>query len=139
MLGFIVAPLGKEVPGQYPSEIQYSYDGNRSYLGPFDPQFNTSGEAGLYYDTALGGIPTDAELATAYQYTPVASAWINAKEGFFPAPWRTPGGWSPAGAYGPKMSLSGAGLTSVVGDYKLWGVLAAGVGAFFLTRKLLKK
>lgn len=109
MLGFILAPLGQQVPGQYPNEINYAYSGAGTYLCPDDPQYNTQGEPGLYYDTQLGGpaIPTDAELATVYGYTPVAAGWINAAEGFMPGPWRTPGGWNPAGAYGPPTSLSG--------------------------------
>ncbi|MGH7175761.1 MAG: hypothetical protein ACREJC_00145 [Tepidisphaeraceae bacterium] len=109
MLGFILAPLGEKVPGQFPSEIQNAYGGTGEYLCPFDPQFNQNGEAGLFYDTQLGGpqIPTDAELATVYGHTPVASGWIPAQEGYFPSPWRTPGGWNPAGAWGPQPSLSG--------------------------------
>jgi hypothetical protein len=110
MLGFILAPLGQQVPGQYPNEINYAYGGAGSFLEPPDPQFNTRGEQGFYFDTPLGGpaIPTDAELARNYGYTPVQAGWINAKEGFFPGPWRPPGGWNPAGQYGPPVSLSGA-------------------------------
>jgi|WetSurMetagenome_2_1015567.scaffolds.fasta_scaffold348677_1 hypothetical protein len=128
MLGFILAPLGQKVAGQFPSDIQYSYGGNGTFLCPPDPQFNQRGEQGFYYDTPLGGpaIPTDAELATVYGRTPVASAWINAKEGFFPSPWRVPGGWNPAGAWGPQMSLSG---TTVLGLSPLaLGLVAGAVG-----------
>lgn len=116
MLGFIVAPLGQKVPGQYPNEINYSYGGDGVYLCPPDPQWNQNGEQGFYYDTHLGGpaIPTDAELATVYGRTPVAAAWVTAKEGFFPGPWRTPGGWNPAGAWGPPVSLSGLGHLQAV-------------------------
>jgi hypothetical protein len=115
-LGFILAPLGQEVPGQYPNQIEDAIGGSGSYLCPPDPQFNQNGEAGLYYDTALGGlgdggIPTDAELAKVYGYTPVIGGWINAAEGYFPAPWIPPGGWNAAGGagspYGPQVSLSG--------------------------------
>jgi hypothetical protein len=115
VLGFIVAPLGQEVPGQYPNEINYTH-GPGEYLCPFDPQWNQRGEQGMYYDTPLGGpaIPTDAELATVYGYTPVMAAWVKAKEGYFPGPWRTPGGWNPAGKWGPPMSLSGVGQVADV-------------------------
>jgi hypothetical protein len=140
MLGFVLAPLGQEVPGQYPNEINYAYGGAGAYLEPADPQFNTRGEPGLYFDTPLGGlgaIPTDAELAKNYGYTPVTSGWINAKEGFFPAPWRTPGGWNPAGKYGPPMSLSGTSILYKFGmSPLLWGLAAAaGIGASLYLRK----
>jgi len=104
MLGFILAPLGQEVAGQYPNEIGYSYGGNGQFLCPFDPQFNQNGEQGLYFDTQLGDIPTDAELSTAYGYTPEVSGWIAAQEGYFTGPWVPPGGWNPAGAYGPPVA-----------------------------------
>lgn len=130
MLGIILAPYG-QIPGAYPSAINYSYGGGGSYLCPDDPQFNTRGEPGLYYDTQLGGsslrsklavwrakrqikkqlglrgIPTDAELATVYGYTPVASGWVAAKEGYFPSPWLPPNGWNPAAQFGPMRSLNG--------------------------------
>lgn len=65
-----------------------------------------------------GAIPSDAELATnTVCYTPVASGWINTRDGFVPGTWRF--GWNPAGAYGPPSSLSGLGAeqsaTDVVG------------------------
>jgi hypothetical protein len=118
-LGFIIAPLGQEVPGQFPSEINYAFGGNGTYLCPPDPQFNTRGEQGFYFDTALGGpaIPTDAELATVYGYTPVQAGWVpsinaDGTTTYYPGPWRVPGGWNPAGAYGPQPSLSGASSTA---------------------------
>jgi hypothetical protein len=93
--------------------------GQGGYLGPARPYpttdrfFNTRGEVGWYYDTQLGAIPTDAELAKTYQcYTPVNSGWINAKEGFITGPWRF--GWDPAGQYGPPTSLTGLGDQSAV-------------------------
>jgi len=141
MLGFILAPLGQKVEGQYPNEINYAYGGAGTYLCPADPQFNTSGEPGFYYDTPLGGpaIPTDAELAKNYGYTPVQAGWVNAKEGFFPGPWRPPGGWNPAGQYGPPMSLSGLG-TSILYKFGMspliWGLFAVGgVSALLYSRK----
>jgi hypothetical protein len=145
MLGLILSPLGQRVAGQYPNEISYAYGGQGTYLDPFDPQFNTQGESGCYFDTPLGmtlngpQIPTDAELAKSYsEYTPVAGAWINGKfngqDGYWPSPWRVPGGWGPAGAWGGKMSLSGA---TVLGLSPLgWGLIAAGaVGALMYFRR----
>jgi len=134
MLGFIVNPLGQKVPGEFPAEIQYSYSGAGEYLCPFDPQFNTRDQQGMYFDSMLGGpaIPTDAELAKVYGRTPVASSWIVAKEGYFPAPWRTPGGWNPAGKWGPPMSLSGASSVGwiAIGIQALAVVGAITVGKF---------
>lgn len=106
MLGYIVAPYHR--PGVFPAGIQYAYGGRGQYLCPNDPQHYQRGEAGLYADTRLGGIPTDAELARNYQYTPVASGWVNFKEGYYPAPYIPPG-WNAAGAYGPSMALRGLG------------------------------
>lgn len=110
-LGVILTPYGANGPGWY-SETGSAYGGRGTYLpqpGPnplVDYFHNTRGEVGFYYDTQLGAIPTDAELATVYQcYTPVASGWINTKEGYVTPPWRF--GWDPAGAYGPPTSLSG--------------------------------
>lgn len=132
MLGFIPAPMGQKVPGQYPNQIQYSYGGDGHYLCPHDPQFNQTGEIGMYYDTPLGGpqIPTDAELATVYGRTPVAGAWITAREGYFPSPWHPPGGWNPAGAWGPQPSLHG--ILDVAKDWKVWALVAGAAGAFWL-------
>lgn len=115
MLGIILNPLGQEVPGQPAADINYTGAGN-DYLCPPDPQYNTGGEQGFFYDTPLGGlgdggIPTDTELASVYGYTPVAGGWVNGQfnnqNGYWPSPWRVPGGWNPAGAYGPQPNLSG--------------------------------
>jgi hypothetical protein len=141
MLGFIVAPYHR--PGIYPAGIQYAYGGRGQYLCPQDPQHYRRGEAGLYPDTPLGGIPTDAELARNYQYTPVASGWVNFKEGYYSAPYIPPG-WNAAGAYGPPMSLGGIEMSPSgfpMFMYKfgmsplLWGLVAAGgVGAALVVR-----
>jgi hypothetical protein len=111
-LGFILAPLGQEVAGQFPNEINYSGITAGSDLCPPDPQWNSKGEAGMYYDSPLGGlrgegIPTDAELATVYGYMPVISGEVVAKEGHFPGPWIPPSNYSAAGQYGPQPSLNG--------------------------------
>ena len=108
MLGFILSPLGQEVPGQYPNEIAFQFGaGAHACYENCDPQYNQHGEPGLYHDTQLGGIPTDAQLAPTYGYTPVISGWVMGQEGMFPAPWRPPGGWNSAGQYGPQANLSG--------------------------------
>jgi len=134
MLGFIVAPYHR--PGIYPAGIQYAYGGRGQYLCPHDPQHYRRGEAGFYPDTPLGGIPTDAELARNYQYTPSVSGWVNFKEGYYSAPYIPPG-WNAAGAYGPPMSLSGGSLGGVsLTDWKLWAALAGiGLAAWALRDK----
>lgn len=132
MLGFILAPLGQRVEGQPPSEIQYSFGGGGSapgaYLCPPDPMNNERGEQGFFTDTALGrlkgklkgalnglrGIPTDAEMASVYGYTPVASGWVAMQQADgsivdYPSPWVPPSAWNPAGNYGPQPSLNGLG------------------------------
>lgn len=135
MLGFILAPMGQKVAGQYPSEINYAYGGRGTYLGD-DPQHNTRDQAGLYFDATIGGpaIPTDVELSSTYGgymtyqggRTPVAAAWVNAQEGYFPSPWRPPGGWNPAGAWGPQPSLSG--FSDLVTDWRAWAALLGVAG-----------
>lgn len=132
MLGLILAPLGQEVPGQYPNEVALTF-GSNSYLCPPDPSFNTRGEQGLYYDTHLGGlagdaIPTDAELATVYGYTPVAGGWIAAKEAYYPSTWVPPNNWSAAGQYGPQPSLKGLRGASSGTPGWLVAVVIAGLG-----------
>jgi hypothetical protein len=113
-LGVVLSPFGAN-GGRWGMEIAQARGGRpgaKNYLGPARPYpttdrfFNTRGEVGYYYDTQLGQIPTDAELVNTYQcYTPVASGWIDAKEGYITGPWRF--GWDPAGAYGPQTSLHG--------------------------------
>jgi hypothetical protein len=138
-LGVILAPFGKNGPGWY-AESGPAYGGTGTYLGPARPYpttdrfFNTRGEVGLYYDTQLGAIPTDAEMAKSYVcYTPVTSGWINAKEGFVPSPWRF--GWDPAGAYGPQTSLSGLGMVMTGPKLVMFGLMAAIVGGTLLYKK----
>lgn len=131
----ILAPYG-HVPGAFPYEIGYAYGpaGPNDYLCPKDPQWNTKGEQGFYYDTSLGhvtqkpglftriknkiaarraarasgfaGIPTDAELASVYGFTPVMSGWIATDQGYVTGP-LMPNGWRAAGAFGPPTSLNG--------------------------------
>ncbi len=61
MLGFIPVPYG-QIPGSYPSEIGYTVGGGTGpFLCPPDPQWNTRGEPGMYYDTPLGGLGAAAE------------------------------------------------------------------------------
>lgn len=138
MLGFVVAPFG-QIPGAYPSPIAYSYGGNGGYLGPPDPQFNQRGEAGHYFDTPLGAIPTDAELSKTYGYTPVASGWVAAKEGYFPSPWEPPNGWNAAGDYGPKMSLGFASLSMPSTPTLLMILGGLGIAAYLLYPRKSRK
>jgi hypothetical protein len=114
----ILAPYG-QIPGAFPSGVLMSRGTRQQYLGPEDPQWYERGEAGYYYDTALGAprfgflsrvkarlkaklglgsIPTDFELATGKDYLPVESGWIAAKEGFYTPPWLPPNGYQ-AGGY----------------------------------------
>ena len=90
-------------------EINRTLPGGAPYLKPFDPLYNPRGEQGLYYDTQLGAIPTDAEIGPNECYTPVQSAWIYAKEGYIPPPYVPPSEWRPVAAqYGPPTSLGEA-------------------------------
>lgn len=111
-LGVILAPYGANSPYGWGTEIAQAVGGKGTYLPQagngyprVDRAHNTRGAPGYYYDTQLGAIPTDAELATGRCYTPVSSGWINSKQGYVPGPWRF--GWDPAGSYGPQTSLSG--------------------------------
>jgi hypothetical protein len=131
----ILAPYG-QIPGSFPNEIGYAYGGSGTFLCEQDPQFHQNGEYGMYYDTplgrtnvrpsagqrfknwmlgrktkskGLGSIPTDAELATIYGYTPVNSGWIASNQGYVTGPWVPPNGYRPAGQFGPPTSLNGFG------------------------------
>jgi hypothetical protein len=89
-------------------EINRTLPGGYPYLPPFDPQYYRRGETGLYYDTPLGAIPTDAEIGPNECYTPVQSAWIYAKEGFIAPPYIPPHGWRPVTRpYGPPTAPLG--------------------------------
>jgi len=162
-LGIILSPYGK-VPGAYPSAINYSYGGNGQFLCPPDPQYDTRGEQGFYYDTPLGGAeeattpvekfkakwlafwlkvfpppaapvvapapepvtlttvntprifnqsaPTDFDMSSMLQYTPVTRPWVAAKEADWTGPWLPPNGWNPAGQYGPQPHMN-AGYAQV--------------------------
>lgn len=129
-LGVVLTPYGKNPDGTSPPfTVNYAF-GPRpgQYLAPHDPQFNTRGTPGMYYDTPLGApslkswwhkrklkralrglgdIPTDAELATVYGYTPVQSGWINTVgQGYVTGPWVPPDGQN-YGGYAPPVALHG--------------------------------
>lgn len=142
-LGVILTPFGANGPGWY-AEINRAYGGKGTYLpqpGPHptvDRFHNSRGEVGWYYDTQLGAIPTDAELAKTYVcYTPVATGEINAEQGFIPGPWRF--GWDPAGKYGPPTSLSGLPFRSLSWPMNALIVGVGGFAALTLYRKLKRK
>lgn len=60
MLGIILDTGGAQKP-----------TANGPFLCPFDPQYNRRGERGYYYDTPLGAVPTNAEIAYNRGYYPV--------------------------------------------------------------------
>lgn len=113
MLRSVFAPYGK-IPGGWPYGITQSRGPNGTYEQPYDPQYNSHGEAGYYVDTqlgkpgliqrwrmrrrrkALGAIPTDFEMAQQMGYTPVTSGWIDSRQGFITPPW-LPSSGPPAG------------------------------------------
>jgi len=110
----ILSPYGKLPGGAYPSESGGSIGPGESYLCPDDPQYNSSGEAGHYYDSPLGAtvdaygrviaqgpVPSDFDHARAYQYTPSVRGWVATPQGF------VQGGYypqAPAGAQYPATS-----------------------------------
>ena len=128
-LGIVLTPYGRNPDGTSPPfAVNYSGVNRHDTLCPREPQFNTRGEQGMYYDTPLGGlgatiarkierwkinrqrrlmglgsIPTDAELATVRGYTPVASGWINSvsPKGYVTGPWLPPNGADYSGTPAP--------------------------------------
>lgn len=110
-LGIILTPYGY-IPGAYPSEIARTTGGGRP-LGPFDPQYNTRGEAGFYYDTPLGGawegqLPNDFQLARQRGTLTPNQGWVAAQAGPYNGPWTPPNGWTPVGATGVRLALGDA-------------------------------
>lgn len=119
MLRSVFAPYGK-IPGSWPYGITQSRGPNGTYLQPHDPQYHTHDQAGYFYDTQLGrpltlrerwramralrkakrlgAIPTDFEMASLYNYTPVASGWIATEQGYLTPPWLPPNN-APQGGY----------------------------------------
>lgn len=146
-LGVVLTPYGKNPDGTSPPfAVNYAGANKQAFLCPPDPQFVTRGEAGMYYDTPLGGIgdklkskiarwklnhtrklmglgdiPTDAELARVRGYTPVASGWINSKTSnggtvYVTGPWLPPNGYDYSGTPAP-VALSGLrGLRDATSD-----------------------
>lgn len=128
-LGIVLTSYGQNPDGTSPPfTVNYASVNRHNNLCPPDPQFNTRGEQGMYYDTPLGGfgqsklgrkiarwkinhtrrlmglgdIPTDAELARVRGYTPVQSGWINtADHRFVTGPWIPPNGQDYSGTPAP--------------------------------------
>jgi hypothetical protein len=127
MLRSVFAPYGK-IPGSWPTGITQSRGPRGEYLQPYDPQYNTRDQAGYYHDTplgrpslfqrwrrrrtlkkALGAIPTDFEMASLYNYTPVASGWISTEQGYLTPPWLPPNGYNQGGYPVPVQPNDGGG------------------------------
>lgn len=132
-LGVVLAPYGQNPDGTSPPYgVSYSGVNRHQTYGPHDPQFNTRATPGMYYDTplgkpkrmgwikrlklnhqrrlmGLGDIPTDAELAHNYGYTPVQSGWIaTVDHRYVTGPWVPPNGQDYSGNP-PPIALSGLG------------------------------
>ncbi len=133
-LGVVLAPYGRNPDGTSPPyTVNYAGVNRHKRLGPADPQFNTRATPGMYYDTPLGAparrpgwikrlkinhqrrlmglkdIPTDAELAHTYGYTPVQSGWIPSTNGeYVTGPWVPPNGQNYSG-YPPPIAFAGLG------------------------------
>ena len=118
-LGIILAPYG-QIPGAYPSEIARTTHGGQM-LCPLDPQYNTRGETGFYYDTQLGGarshvpigrtladIPNDFEISRTRGILTPNAGWIATQAGPYNQPWVPPNGWTPTGATGVKIGFGDA-------------------------------
>lgn len=87
-LGIVLAPYG-DISPEPPGEIAATMQNWRTRCGPNDPQFNTRGEAGYYYD-GLAGVapPGDLEMSRIYGYTPVVNSWVPFKKlTWTMAPW----------------------------------------------------
>lgn len=134
-LGIVLTPYG-QIPGQWPSGISYGYGGDGTFKEPYDPRYNTRGEAGFYHDTQMGGlrglgkqgffarmrarrtqkqlrglggsIPSDADLASTYGFLPFIAGSIGNSSGpAYVGPWTPPNGWQQGAAFGPNRGFSG--------------------------------
>jgi hypothetical protein len=116
-LGVVLTPYG-HIPGSFPAGITHS-TGRGPYAQPFDPQWNTRGEAGLYYDTQLGGlrglgaVPGDMALAKRYGFLPVNSGWTVTQQGYQPGGWLPPDGGYAGQPQALRMPLVPRGLGEV--------------------------
>ncbi len=112
-LGVVLTPYG-HIPGSFPAAITHSYKGAKTWAGPFDPQFYARGEAGYYYDTPLGGAPTDFELSRRIGYQPVASGWTVTQQGYQPGGWLPPDGGYPGQPMATRYPVVPRGLGDLV-------------------------
>lgn len=125
-LGLILTPYG-QLPGAYPSEIARTTHGGQP-LCPFDPQYNTRGTAGLYYDTQLGrprlpvagmqlaDIPNDFEIAKVRGVLTPNAGWVDTYAGPYNQPWVPPNGWSPTQPARVKINYAPAPLGDAAAD-----------------------
>lgn len=114
-LGVILTPYG-HTPGYPPAGITRSVRGATRWLGPFDPQHYTRDDTGYYYDTPLGNIPTDFELAKREGFLPVASGWVTTQQGYQTGGWLPPKGWYPGQPQAVRIPLQPLGLTRGLGE-----------------------
>lgn len=111
------------IVNRFPWNVTASGGARQDYLAPWDPQWNTRGEVGFYYDTqlgrlgnpgflakigsfgqrvkaklGLGSMPTEFEIARGCQmpYTPAMSSWIATKEGYVTQPWPRGDNYAPS-------------------------------------------
>lgn len=111
-LGVILTPYG-HTPGYPPSGITRNARGATSWAGPFDPQFYTRGQAGFFYDTPLGGVPTDFDLARRRGFLPVVSGWVQTQQGYQTGGWLPPGGYYPGQPAAARVPLTPLGLNGL--------------------------
>mgnify|MGYP001575285331 CR=1 FL=1 len=86
-----------------PPEINRTGPGGFPFY-PSDAGYYTRGEPGLYYDSPIGAIPTDDDLARNICTTPVQSGWIHTATGTVQVPHIGPVQSAGLGALGETIS-----------------------------------
>lgn len=128
-LGIVLTPYGK-IPGSFPAAITQSRGGNGEFLN-HDPYYNQRGQCGWYHDTqlgspkpsllqrakralGLGAIPTDFQIASTLNYTPVMSSWVWTDQGYIqPPPWRPS---APLAGFRDSVEVPGVSPAATVDD-----------------------